>query len=347
MGICQSRLNGELANAEFVVKDDQRHPLPSYTDKLRHNGLPPRKFTFGRQQSAASVPSVRKNGLISPSEGTETTEPDSPHGSIFSSPYTPVTTNELMDIDDASSAATEEGTFSEQYDYSSYRDSHNLLLGDHPMDEDDDIDYRLTEDVTSPTPLKRDTPTFKTYAAGVPPIRDSHNLLLGDHPMDEDDGIDSPVTREVTSPTPLGRDTPTFKTYAAGVPPAPLLAPPKDVVVTLDPPSVSSGSSVNPQTLARFNKLKTQARLAAKLERQRKQKEKAQDRRLDIEGYKNLWEEYSGIQTKVSDQHDHDDQPELDMSCRGSKSISLHDSATWFVVRCGRNVVEAPLGMLR
>lgn len=300
MGICQSQLNSRRANDELALS-------PS-SHKLRQNEPSHRKFTFEPKQSAPSSSCVPKNGfeisMISPAERTEATELDSPQTSIFSSPYTPGTTDELMDIDDASSMA-EEDSFSEQNGYfASHQHSGSFLLGDLATEDDQIDEYVLSEEAASPAASRMDSTPVALKAHSQPPSSNIKNRLQ---------------TMIMRSPR---HDVP--DTLVA---PSPLLAPPKDVVVSFDSESASAKTSVNPKTLARFNKLKTQARLSAKLNEQRKLKEKIKDRRLDIHGYRNLWQEYTGIQKRMSQRH------KDKIESKTSRGISLNDTTTWFMVR--------------
>jgi hypothetical protein len=78
--------------------------------------------------------------------------------------------------------------------------------------------------------------------------------------------------------------------------PPPLVAPPKGAV----PDVIATGkSSVNPQTIANFNRLKVQVQLANRADKQRRHKTKLEDRFEDVDGYRNLWSEYEEIQNQV------------------------------------------------
>jgi hypothetical protein len=110
----------------------------------------------------------------------------------------------------------------------------------------------------------------------------------------------------------------------------PLLAPPKGVPVTFDSvvPSSSHQRAVTPQTVSSFNKMKSQAQQAEKLEKQQRQKDKIKDRRQDIQGYNELWEEYSAIQEKVTEQ---DVGSVISAEPSTCEKISIADTTTWFV----------------
>ncbi|KAG7356856.1 hypothetical protein IV203_001543 [Nitzschia inconspicua] len=113
----------------------------------------------------------------------------------------------------------------------------------------------------------------------------------------------------------------------------PLVAPPKGVGIEFDSSANSTRErSVNRQTLASFNKLKIQAQQAENQEQKQKQKEKIKDRRKDIQGYNELWQEYNAIQQKVSQQEQENDavtRPEA--KTVNEVPISIQDTSSWFV----------------
>jgi hypothetical protein len=303
MGTCQSQINRE---ADIVVSTYS--PRKSSANQ---KSTSPRKFHFELRKPSSTYAKngVQPTSLISPAEGTEVTDVDSPFLSVFS-PYTPDNINdERMDIDDSSSAAP---SLSEQSGYSAPRDDpQNLLI---PFDEEiEDDSYLYSDESNTPPPLRLGSITeFETH-----------------HHYPSSDRVNNSrrfQTQTATSPSHI------TGTVAS---PSPLLAPPKHVVVTFDSKSASSATSVNPQTLANFNRLKTQAELAKQLQQRKKMKNKIQDRRIDIQGYKNLWKEYSGIKDKASSSKQNQEETDLGLPDRvANRSISLNDSATWFVVRC-------------
>ena len=118
----------------------------------------------------------------------------------------------------------------------------------------------------------------------------------------------------------------------ASKPDPPLLAPPKDLVAsTFESPvprSLTTKTSVNPLTIATFNKIKTQAQQAQTFQKQRRQEAKILDRRRDIQGYKELWGEYKDIIRQQANQQ----QEEVKASpVMGRENISLNDTTTWYV----------------
>jgi hypothetical protein len=298
MGTCQSQLNSE---DEFVPP----YSLPNTIPKSS-----PRKFSFGEKEPIAFSSSIPKNGvrtkLISPTERTEATEVDSPYAFPLS-PFTPESTDEFMDIDDTSSAAEEE-SLSEQSGYFATHDPENLLLGDEGVD-DDDGEYLLSNEPISSSPFRMVNPK------GFEP-----------HSQHPSGSVKKRLQTVSTRSSSHGPDR--------LVSPSPLLAPPKHVVVAFDSVSTSTVTSVNPQIVAHFHRLKIQAELATKLEKKRRLKKKIKERRVDIQGYKNLWEEYSGIKDKaLQSQHDQNETKKR-LPWGETRCISLNDSTTWFVVSC-------------
>eukprot|EP00529_Nitzschia_sp_RCC80_P004724 CAMPEP_0113453810 /NCGR_PEP_ID=MMETSP0014_2-20120614/7544_1 /TAXON_ID=2857 /ORGANISM="Nitzschia sp." /LENGTH=925 /DNA_ID=CAMNT_0000345205 /DNA_START=81 /DNA_END=2858 /DNA_ORIENTATION=+ /assembly_acc=CAM_ASM_000159 len=131
----------------------------------------------------------------------------------------------------------------------------------------------------------------------------------------------------------------------------PLVAPPRDTVVSLKD-TTESQSSVDPKAIASFNKLKVQVELAAKADEKQRRDKKLQDRRADVNGYKNLWNDYQIIQeqmneTKINDTSRHTPSESLGAVSPQSQQqqeqqrqqnrpgpcdgLLLHDPSTWFV----------------
>eukprot|EP00536_Pseudo-nitzschia_multiseries_P000350 jgi/Psemu1/178643/e_gw1.5.42.1 len=117
----------------------------------------------------------------------------------------------------------------------------------------------------------------------------------------------------------------TFHVCKPDVPP--LLAPPKDVTVVVDTPN--NDTSVNPATIAIFNKMKLQATNINKLKKQRRYEEKIEDRRRDIRGYNQLWGEYNEIQERVMKQRESDAKSSTPKS--DGNTVHLKDSTSWLV----------------
>eukprot|EP00529_Nitzschia_sp_RCC80_P007877 CAMPEP_0113485316 /NCGR_PEP_ID=MMETSP0014_2-20120614/24420_1 /TAXON_ID=2857 /ORGANISM="Nitzschia sp." /LENGTH=1255 /DNA_ID=CAMNT_0000378957 /DNA_START=84 /DNA_END=3850 /DNA_ORIENTATION=+ /assembly_acc=CAM_ASM_000159 len=133
----------------------------------------------------------------------------------------------------------------------------------------------------------------------------------------------------------------------------PLVAPPRDNVVSFLKDTTESQSSVDPKAIASFNKLKVQVELAAKADEKQKRDKKLQDRRADVNGYKNLWNDYQVIQeqmkeTKINDTSRHTPSESLGAVSPQSQQqleekrqqqnrpgpcdgLLLHDPSTWFV----------------
>jgi hypothetical protein len=79
---------------------------------------------------------------------------------------------------------------------------------------------------------------------------------------------------------------------------APLIAP-RDVPMTIMAPQQSSTTSVDPRTLANFNRLKIQVQLAEQHELHNRRKAKLEDRMEDVKGYRNLWKEFENIKNQA------------------------------------------------
>lgn len=267
--------------------------------------------------------------LVSPSERTGATEVPTPF-----------------------SVGAEEGF--EVHDYGNYDDGFEGY--ERSSDEEAAGDIRLT-----PSSLYVDTGEWDEMA-DLPPlhiddeamrrIRERLAHVLGHDDDDYDDdakgGASSLTNHNAHSPTMnrtasrpdtpvLDLKKPSFSGRMARLPKdggdpvvvvpgtTPLVAPPKDAVVAFDSNASPVKTSVNPQAIASFNKLKIQADLAAKAEEQRKRKEKVQDRRIDIGGYKDLWNSYQNIQEQMQD-------TKLDAFKGGrSDGLLLNNPSTWFI----------------
>ncbi len=115
--------------------------------------------------------------------------------------------------------------------------------------------------------------------------------------------------------------------------PAPLIAPPKstngDLAATLVGQSKKAQTSVTPQTIANFNRLKIQVQLAEKNEMHRRRKAKLEDRFEDVKGYRNLWKDFESLKEQVKEviisRND-----ELDTGKIGEKSIDLNEPTSWY-----------------
>jgi len=109
--------------------------------------------------------------------------------------------------------------------------------------------------------------------------------------------------------------------------PPTLLAPPKDVNVVAEPSNTYT--AVNPGIVATFNKMKTHVDEVQQKEKQHRKEEKIKDRRRDIEGYNELWGEYSKIQKRVINENSNI--VESPSPNKENEKVSLTDKTTWFV----------------
>ncbi|KAL3914183.1 MAG: hypothetical protein SGILL_006201 [Bacillariaceae sp.] len=197
-------------------------------------------------------------------------------------------------------------------------------------DDDDDDDDSYDDDYVSHPAMTMDTSHPAYSLAAATPISKKQNRRglfsslkkkrpdpSGLEPNVIMEDLDEPV--ETPSPITTGNN-------------APLVAPPKGVPVTFDSLASSSSSSlkssVTPQAVANFNKMKHQAQQAEKLEKQRRQQDKIKDRRQDIQGYNDLWDEFSNIQQKVTE---NDAVSVISATPSTVEKVSIQDTTTWFV----------------
>ena len=105
---------------------------------------------------------------------------------------------------------------------------------------------------------------------------------------------------------------------------APLIAP-CEVPSTILSPNPRSYNSVDPQTLAHFNRLKIQVQLAEQNELRTRRKAKLEDRLEDVKGYRNLWIEFESIKHRAAGTSG-------DELADNSKnpSMKLHDPESWY-----------------
>jgi hypothetical protein len=111
--------------------------------------------------------------------------------------------------------------------------------------------------------------------------------------------------------------------------PAPLIAPPKGASGEIPTEVVGPKrpkTSVNPQTIANFNRLKIQVELAEKNDLHERRKAKLEDRFEDVKGYRSLWKEFEHMKELA------DDTMDLDASSAKmtDKSMDLKESTSWY-----------------
>jgi hypothetical protein len=109
-----------------------------------------------------------------------------------------------------------------------------------------------------------------------------------------------------------------------------LVAPPKGSAPgTLS--STSSKTSVNPHTIADFNKLKIQVKLSTRAEDHKRHKAKLEDRIGDVKGYRNLWSEYEEIEQQVKESSDTEGPASAPFKKHTrSNSLDLKQPNTWY-----------------
>ncbi len=107
----------------------------------------------------------------------------------------------------------------------------------------------------------------------------------------------------------------------------PLLAPPDDIPIALQ--HSSTYTAVDPAIYATFNKVQKEVTEREKHDKQRRREEKIKDRRRDIQGYRELWGEYSEIQKRITKELNGD--IESTSPITGGSKVSLADTSTWYV----------------
>ena len=109
-----------------------------------------------------------------------------------------------------------------------------------------------------------------------------------------------------------------------------LVAPPKGSA-TGPLSSTSTKTSVNRQTIADFNKLKIQVKLATRAEKHKSRKAKLEDRLGDVKGYRDLWSEYEEIEQQVKESSDTEGPASAPSKKHTrSKSLDLKEPNTWY-----------------
>ena len=108
----------------------------------------------------------------------------------------------------------------------------------------------------------------------------------------------------------------------------PLLAPPDDIPITLQPSSTYT--AVDPAIYATFNKMQKEVSERKKHDKQRRREAKIKDRRKDLQGYRALWGEYSQIQKRITEERNNDFDSTSPTTTKGSK-VSLANTSTWYV----------------
>lgn len=115
--------------------------------------------------------------------------------------------------------------------------------------------------------------------------------------------------------------------------PAPLIAPPKSATIEMPGTVVGTGkkaqTSVTPQIIANFNRLKIQVQLAEKSEMHRRRKAKLEDRFEDVKGYRNLWKDFEALKEQIKESSIRRSD-ELDTATVPEKSIDLKEPTSWY-----------------
>lgn len=106
-----------------------------------------------------------------------------------------------------------------------------------------------------------------------------------------------------------------------------LVAPPSDSTPHIA--RATTKTSVNPQTIANFNKLKIQVQLANRADKHKRRKVKLEDRFEDVKGYRNLWSDFEDIQQQV-EQTNTDNENEPAASRPRGNSMNLKETKSWY-----------------
>ena len=110
-----------------------------------------------------------------------------------------------------------------------------------------------------------------------------------------------------------------------------LVAPPVGIEINALCAGDGKQSSVNPQTIANFNRLKIQVQLANRADKQRKHKEKVQDRFEEVEGYKDLWNDYENLKKKVQEKAEGTQKAGDDKTIsEQEKGLDIRNSDSWY-----------------
>jgi hypothetical protein len=327
MGVCHSQLERQSSNVGvgadgdvYAVKKNQNHHI-----HLPSKSTPSRSSTFGGIKVAYDL------ALISPSDKTDVTQMISPSSQLASPFFSPQGKKAVVKEEDDGFPSDEE--FDDQdsvVDIQLTFDEPELGT-DVEKKDGDDHKYRF-EDHSHFNGCFLKTEDEPTYSEET---RNDHEEM-----PDRDQ-----FRQLCTPPDPTGTDT-EIEAYTCSSPDIivtdddnhlrsypmasskpdhpPLLAPPKNA--TFSSP-VPYSSTINPLTIATFNKIKTQAEQAQSLQKKHRQEEKLMDRRRDIKGYRELWGEFSEIKEQV---HQHREEV-IKSPNVGCENVSLNDSTTWYV----------------
>lgn len=115
--------------------------------------------------------------------------------------------------------------------------------------------------------------------------------------------------------------------------PAPLIAPSKNSISDTTATAVGHGNkpktSVTPQIIANFNRLKIQVQLAEQKAINRRRKAKLEDRFEDVKAYRDLWRDYENLKKQVNNvRRSRND--ELDNGKSDDRSVDLMQPTSWY-----------------
>jgi hypothetical protein len=331
MGVCHSQLERQSSNAGVGADGDVDAVKKSQNHHLHHL---PSKSTPGRSSTFGGLKVAYDLALISPSDKTDVTQMISPFSQIASPFFSPQGKKLVVGDEDDGFPSDEE--FNSQDDVEDIQ-----LTFDEPNttekkdDDDDDDKYRFEDHYhfngcflkteEEPTYSSEETRDIREEMVDRDQFR---HLCTPPDPTGTSFHNDTEIgAYPCSSPNIVTDNDNHLRSYPMASKPdhPPLLAPPKNA--TFSSP-VPYSSTINPSTIATFNKIKTQAQQAHSLQKQHRQEEKIKDRRKDISGYKELWGEFSEIKEHV---HQQQEEAVIKSPSVGRENTSLNDSTTWYV----------------
>ena len=309
MGTCLSaELNSDFQGSTKPLLKGENASLRSSSSRRFKIVIPLKPFSKSK-----NVPP-----LLSPSEQTAATQPPTPSSlptpSSFSSGFTRFFSPQiqaLKEFDDEVDA--EDGT--------NRSDSEPLFASTQQAFPSSNLDLDNRKTIIDSIIAEEESlevPSDEEDIDELRKLRDSNSL-------DDDVGVENDFSQSniggATSQLSTGGGTADIiNSNSINCPP--LVAPPKGAVTQV---VVTTATSVNPQTIAHFNRLKVQVQAANKAEKERRHKAKLKDRLVDVEGYRELWTEYEGIQGQL-----HSDADRTKSKSLGD-GLALNEPTSWYV----------------
>lgn len=351
MGQCQSQSSGEFAPGNGV------HDMRSFDIKTGNSSTTtPRKRGGRLDRLLILIPGVKSSSKaetgfpFSPSDKSGATQPLTP-GSFMESPSSPSRrklealaegeedegfpslmsgssprySDAIMEAGVMDTIITEEeslGAPSDEEDF--HEEQQELQYQEQEMQEDeksyqslqsfpDDESLKLSKKKSVANPISSSSTqrSIPTTGNNSPPCKLTRVKLQH---------------KRITTPESINFHKPSLVAPPKGSAPGPLS-------------STSAKTSVNPHTIADFNKLKIQVKLALRAESHTRRKAKLEDRLGDVKGYRNLWSEYEEIEQQVIEQQVKESSlsdtegPASDpvkKHMRSSSSLNLKRPKTWY-----------------